>query len=258
MDKYVPMSEELKAAKRRDDPAAIRRLLEQGEDPNAVDEDSSPLLPWAAWRGYTDLVRLLLDRGADINPRGGDGETPLIHAASEGHAETLGVLIERGAEVNLVERGGWTALVWARVKGHEPIAAMLLAAGALEDASETPEEQQRERERQDKYARELEAARREFSSRAQNLEATKPWVGAWASPVGPGSATCVFHADGTVMFCSGNKAREVAHLDDPSDGTLFYRLLGGKSTRIERWSVSEDGRRLTFDYGNLVVGFKRL
>jgi len=44
----------------------------------------------------------------------------------------------------------------------------------------------------------------------------------------------------------------------PGDETLFDRLLVGKATKIESWSVSEDGRRLTLDYGKLVVVLERL
>lgn len=257
MDDYVPMSEEMLAAKRRNDPDAVLRLLENGEDPNADDEDMEPLLGWAAWRGHTDIVRFLLDKGMDIDTRGYEGETALTNASSQGHAKTVALLIERGADVNLVERNGGTALGWAKEEGYEQIVAALLAAGALEDASETLDERQREQEEREQYARDLELARREFSSRAQNHEAAKAWVGAWAHPLGPGTATLVFHADGTVISCGGNRTREVAHLDDPDDGTLFYRLPNG-ITKIERWSVSEEGRRLTLDYGNFVATFERL
>jgi len=101
-------------------------------------------------------------------------------------------------------------------------------------------------------------ARREFASRAENQGTTNLWAGAWTNPVGLGSNTYVFHADGTVMSCIGHKARELSHLDDPGDETLFYRLLVGKATKIESWSVSEDGRRLTLDFGNLVVVLERI
>ncbi len=257
VDDYIPRSDEMQAAKWRNDPDAIRRLLEQGEDPNADGEDMETLFEWAAWRGHTDIVRLLLDNGADIDERGYEGETALINAASQGHADVAALLIERGADVNLAERNGQTALAWAKEKGYEQIVAALLAAGALEDASETLDERQREQEEREQYAHDLELARREFSSRARNHEAAKAWVGAWAHPLGPGTATLVFHADGTVISCGGNRTREVAHLDDPDDGTLFYRLPNG-ITKIERWSVSEDGRRLTLDYGDFVATFERL
>lgn len=85
MDDYVSMSDEMLTAKRDDDPDAICRLLEQGEDPNAEDEERFPLLGWAAFRGYAEVVRLLLDKGADVNLRGSEADTPLLHAAFNGH-----------------------------------------------------------------------------------------------------------------------------------------------------------------------------
>lgn len=258
MDDHIPMSEEMLAAKQRNDPEAICLLLARGEDPNAEDEDREPLLGWAAWHGYADVVRLLLDRGVDIDTRGHEGQTPLIHAAYKGYGDIVCLLIERGADVNLVERGGWTALVWAQTQEHEEIAGVLLAAGALEDVSETPEEKQREQEKREEYARDLDLARREFLSRAENQGTTKSWAGAWANPIGPGTATLVFHADGAVMSCGRNRTREVAHLDDPGDGTLLYRLQNGKTAKIERWSVGEDGKRLTLDYGDFMATFERL
>ncbi len=250
MEEYVHMSKEMLAAKRQGDLDATCLLLERGEYPDAEDESRNLLLLWAARRGFTRVVRLLLDKGANINPRGEEGETPLLQASYEGHIDVVRLLVEGGADLNLATLGGWTPLIWARVKKHEEIVKILLSAGALEDISETLEEKQRERSRQESHTRNLEMARSELSLRAENRDATKAWVGAWASPLGPGTAVYVFHADGTVMSCGLSGARKVAHLDDPGDGTLFYRLLNGKTTKIEAWSVSEDGLELRMDYGS--------
>lgn len=258
MNNYISMSSEMLAAKRQDDPNTIYRLLEKGEDPNAEDEDRSPLLGWAAWRGYTEIVRLLIDKGVNINTRGSDYETPLHHASMKGHIDIVRLLIEHQADVNLADRGGSTALMRAQAKGYEEIVEALFAAGALEDVSETPEQKQREREKIERYALDLELARREFLSRAEDTGTAVIWAGAWADPVGPGSSTFVFHADGTVVSCNGNKTREVAHLDDPGDGTMFYKMQNGKTTEIKKWTVSEDGKRLSLDYGGFVATFKRL
>ena len=133
-----------------------------------------------------------------------------------------------------------------------------MAAGALEDISETPEEKQKERERREQHAHDLDSARREFLSRPENHNTTKIWAGAWASLIGPGASNPVLHADGAVMHCNGSRTREVAHLDETDDGVLLYRLPSGKTTRIEKWSVTEDGQYLNFDYGHFIATFKRL
>lgn len=81
----------------------------------------------------------------------------------------------------------------------------------------------------------LEVARWEFASRAKNQGTTNRLAGAWANPVGLGSNTYVFHADGTVTSCIGQKARGPSHLDDPGDETLrvsdHARERGGMGRR---------------------------
>ncbi len=138
MSEKVVISQEMLLAKQSDDPVSIRRLLRLGENPNVVDEYGTPLLVWAAWRGYTEVVRLLLDKGVNIDACGTGGETPLMHAAFQGHTAVVSLLIERGADVNLMAGGGSTALIWASMQGHEEITKTLLAAQASSDAFKMP------------------------------------------------------------------------------------------------------------------------
>lgn len=147
--------------------------------------------------------------------------------------------------------------MYAQWRDHKESADLLLASGALEDISETPEEKQREKERLEDYGRDLDLAKQEFLSRPENQSAIEQWAGAWASIVGPGSGTYVFHKDGAVMLCIHGRVREVAHLEDNGNGTMLYRLPNGKATKIERWSVTEEGK-LMLDYGNFIAVSRRL
>ncbi|XP_033738789.1 uncharacterized protein LOC117326235 [Pecten maximus] len=103
------------------DISEVRRLLEEGADPNksdalygaaisghtdtvqilldrGADVNQSCALPGAAWKGHKDIIKILLDRGADINK-----SYPLIRAASEGHRDTVRLLLDNGADWNQLD-----------------------------------------------------------------------------------------------------------------------------------------------------------
>jgi len=84
----------------------IRRLLEQGVDPNRVDKQGTPMLSLAALMGQAPVVELLLDWGAEIQARGADGGTALMAAAFFGRLDVLKLLIARGADVNATNEAG--------------------------------------------------------------------------------------------------------------------------------------------------------
>jgi len=141
----------------------VRRLLERGADPNALDKDGAPPLTSAVDRRDLPLVRLLLECGADphqgadsyqvplvnavsdrkpdpritrallskarINDRRHD-HTLLMFAANEGTAETIRLLIQSGARVDLTSRDGTSALMVAARRNSAAVVKALLAAGA--------------------------------------------------------------------------------------------------------------------------------
>ncbi len=122
-------SDAMGAAFRADDPAAVRRLVEAGEDVNGLDLEwlRSPLL-WAAEQGHTDLARFLLDRGADIEDKADEGESPLLLAAYGGHQDTVRLLLERGADPAYRTDKGWEAVMFAELGKHAELAALLRQA----------------------------------------------------------------------------------------------------------------------------------
>jgi ankyrin repeat protein len=154
---------DLADAAERGDRAAVRSLLERGEDVNGTQPDGMTALHWAVHRddletaqilikaradvraanrhGVTPLsvactngnaafVELLLERGADPNTALRGGETALMTAARTGKVGPVKALLARGADVNAKERHRQTALMWAAAEGHAEVVKALLEAGA--------------------------------------------------------------------------------------------------------------------------------
>jgi len=147
------------------DSEALRSLLKQKTDINAIQPDGTTALHWAAhWNdlesvnlllraganpkianrygatplsqaasvGNAQMIEALLNAGADpktlTTP---DGETVLMTAARAGNADAVKILVDRGADVNARENyKGQTALMWAAAERHPDVVKELLAHGA--------------------------------------------------------------------------------------------------------------------------------
>jgi hypothetical protein len=94
----------------------------------------------AVRKGDIAAVRGLLDKGANVNAKSPYGATPLFFAADRGNTEIAKLLIERGADVTIKDTYyGASALTWAAEKERTEIIRLLLAksASGLEDVLET-------------------------------------------------------------------------------------------------------------------------
>ncbi|MBF0330722.1 MAG: ankyrin repeat domain-containing protein [Candidatus Omnitrophica bacterium] len=93
--KYGSLSD----AVRSDDIKAVRKMLNDGTDPNkpASGDDANPI--FYALHSGPQMVQLLIDHGADLNVIGRNGTTPLAAALSQGYNDVANVLRKSGAEL---------------------------------------------------------------------------------------------------------------------------------------------------------------
>ena len=106
--------------------AEVRRLLDNGEKINAVDNYSNTALIEAAGEGHTEIAKILLNSGAKVNAANNSDFTALMGAAFAGHTEIAKILLDNGAKVNVADDTGYTALIWAASRGHTEIVKILL------------------------------------------------------------------------------------------------------------------------------------
>ena len=91
----------LHQAARDNNAAEAKRLIDNGAEVNAKDENGFTPLHRAAGRNAAAVAKLLIDNGADVNAEiGNTGLTPLYLAAGRNAAAVAKLLIEKGADVN--------------------------------------------------------------------------------------------------------------------------------------------------------------
>ena len=93
------VGEDLIAAARKSDLAAVKALLDKGADVNAKNRYGATALSYAAERGSVEVVKLLLERGADVNVKDTFyGARPINWALDKGHIEVVRLLLAKGAQ----------------------------------------------------------------------------------------------------------------------------------------------------------------
>ena len=125
-------AEELQAAARKGDAAAVKKLLDEGVDVNTKFRYDATALFYAADHGHLEVVKVLLDHGADVSVKDKFyGFTPLLLALSPAqakkpeHTEIAKLLIAKGAP------GKDAALTQTLQGGDLPLAKFILESGGI-------------------------------------------------------------------------------------------------------------------------------
>jgi ankyrin repeat protein len=121
--------------------AALRTLLREKADVNALLADGSTALHWAVENDDADAVELLIQSGAKADARDRYGLTPLYYAASNGNAAILHKLLKAGANPNIANKEGDTALMAAARAGNVDAITTLLGHDAAVNAKDSLSEQ---------------------------------------------------------------------------------------------------------------------
>ena len=82
---------------------SLNKLLEEGADANAVDEDGWTALIHVAKNDHPHCIEPLLEQGANVNAQTALSETALILAGRHGSKRCIQLLLEEGANVNTQE-----------------------------------------------------------------------------------------------------------------------------------------------------------
>lgn len=120
---------------RMGNPNLVRRLLEDGRNPNARNENRQSPLHVAAEGNHLRVVDNLLDFGAKLNVWDKNHDSPLTIASCKGHSKMITFLLKKGADVEIVDKNKHTALYLAAEKGHHYALTNLLKFGAIVNSS---------------------------------------------------------------------------------------------------------------------------
>lgn len=115
-----------------DDARTVQRLLDDGVDPNSLNEKGQSGL-FIAMRDEAPkaVAALLAHPRINVELPNASDETPLMMAALRGHVALAEQLLARGAAVN---RQGWTPLHYAATGPETSMVALLLQRGAAIEA----------------------------------------------------------------------------------------------------------------------------
>lgn len=128
-------------AAKADDLAAVRNLIKEHGDVNAVANDGSSALLWAAYHSDVEMTKALLAAGAEVDAVNHYGVTPLLQASRTGDVEVMKALLDGGADATRWHAEGETPLMAASRTGKVDAVKLLLSKGAFVNATDPNQEE---------------------------------------------------------------------------------------------------------------------
>jgi len=107
----------------------IRWLLDEGANPNYVDETGASPVYVAVRSGWVQLAEMLREAGGDFIRPTADGTTTLHIAVAAGQMKMAQYLVDLGCNVNAKTNKGWLPLHHAARFGHVELARYMLQLG---------------------------------------------------------------------------------------------------------------------------------
>ncbi|MDL5244728.1 ankyrin repeat domain-containing protein [Leptospira weilii] len=108
----------------------VKKLLDEGCDPSAVEKDGINALALAAYVKQPEMVEYLLKKGANVNDRTKGGRTALHEAVWQYDKRSVELLLEAGADIHALDNENRTPL-WLADRWES--FSILIERGALID-----------------------------------------------------------------------------------------------------------------------------
>lgn len=116
----------LNIAARSDNLAAVKWLLSNGADLNAISKDRGySAVMDAVWRGNEEITSFLVKKGAELNTISKEGQTMLVLAVGADKTEIVRILAENGADPDIQDAMGMSAYGYAQLFKKEEILSIL-------------------------------------------------------------------------------------------------------------------------------------
>jgi ankyrin repeat protein len=128
-------------AARADSLPAVRNLIKEHADVNALANDGSSALLWAAYHSDVEMTKALLAAGARVDAANQYGVTPLLQASRNGDVEVMRALLDAGADPTRWHPEGETPLMAAARTGRVDAVQLLLAHGSFVNAADPFQEE---------------------------------------------------------------------------------------------------------------------
>ena len=109
------------------DKSMVKKLIDDGANPDVKDANGVPALFRAVSRGDSSMVKLLLDTPIDANASNAAGETPIYRAVLRGDSTMVKLLLALPVDTNAKTASGDAPIYRAASRGDSTIVKLLLS-----------------------------------------------------------------------------------------------------------------------------------